>query len=150
MAKSIYEIVADMEAEITHNGATCFITLPNWWCELGEVVLNQNDDDLAYFVPSMSNDALRAVMQAGLAKLLIELRAVARPADYTAKEGGGKRELNEEDSNGKLPQTRVNAYALKPYKKPGEAKEIKAKDVDAALAKLSPEELATLLAKYQK
>lgn len=145
MAKSIYDIVDSGKAEITHNGADCIVTLPEWWIEIGEMALNANDDELLKNCTTLPIEKLRATMQAGIAKLLIELRAIARPADMTAKEGGKKRELIKPDGKGLLPQDRVDSYQLKPMKRPG--KHVTEKSAEAQFAALTKEEKERVMAK---
>lgn len=152
MAKSIYEIADSGIAEVEHMGATkkstCNICMPSWWTKSANLAFNLDDREMWDEILTMKTDDIRALLQASAAKKLIEIRAIARPPKYSIREGEGARELLE-PYKGKMPQDRVDDSELKPMKRPGEGKEIKAKDVDAALAKLSPEELASLLAKYQ-
>ena len=145
MAKSIFEIVESGVAEVTHNGSECEVTLPEWWSDLAESVFSDNDDGLRKAMVDIPINDLRAVLQAGAAKLLIELRAVARPADYTTKQGGGKRELNESYDD-KMPQDRVDGYELKPMKRPGSGKP-KALTIEEQFKLLSPEKKLEMLKK---
>ena len=145
MAKSIFEIAESGIAEVTHNGAECNIDMPEWWTDLATVALEGTDEEMMDYINDIGCIALRAVLQTGAAKLLIELRAVARPADRTAKQGGGKRELMELYDD-KMPQDRVDAYELKPMKRPGSGK-VKALTIEEQFDLLSPEKKMEMLKK---
>ena len=118
MAKSLFEIQETGVAEVTHNGAECNVTLPEWWTSLAMACLAKDGDIDAYWERLLDSDR-QALLQAAAAKLLIEIRAAARPADFPASEGGAKRELMSPDRDGRLPQDRVDAYELTPLKRPG-------------------------------
>jgi len=119
MAKSLFDIAEEKIAEVSHNGTTAIVDLPTWWVCVAKAALMGTDEDVRSLCEGMTDDDLRAWFQAACAKTLIELRAAARPADFPASEGGGKRELMAPDGAGRLPQDRVDEYELKTLKRPG-------------------------------
>lgn len=119
MAKSLFDIAAEGKAEVSHNGDNVVVNLPEWWTEMATACLSDEGPNVEEWWDGIDVPTKVAVAQAAAAKTLIELRAAARPADFPASEGGGKRELNSPDKGGLLPQDRVAAYELKPLKRPG-------------------------------
>ena len=112
MAKQLEEVVVDGMAEVTHGGAEINVTMPAWWVTLGKIAI-MTPEKFQIEIARVCCKDLQATFQSGVAKQLIDIRAVARPGDYTKAEGlDGKRPLMDKDTKGRLPQDRVDAFKL--------------------------------------
>ena len=135
MAKSIFEIADSGVATVEHMGvsvkAECDVIMPGWWTTAANLAFNLEEREMWDDVLTMKTEDLRALLQAATAKKLIEIRAKARPAKHTVKDGEGPRELNEPYLE-KMPQDRVDDFELKPMKRPGSGKVVECPSIKAS------------------
>lgn len=115
MGKSLFDTISESDQfEVGHNGETCFFSLPEWVKELDGILENEE----ALLKWGKENEVLHGLIHNGIAKLLIDLRAVARPVDKAGEKKGERivQSLIDESENA---QERLDNYVLKPIKRPG-------------------------------
>ena len=136
MAKSIFETLATMTTETSVKGiGDVEHTLPSELFPSDEIFENRNEL-LAW---AEEHDYVHALLQQGIQKGLIDLRAKFRP---TAKEE------KDETWTPVIGQFRVNAHKWEIIERPKSGDKVKTA-IDT-LSKLSPEQLAEILAKLGK
>lgn len=120
MAKSFYNILADREIEVNHDGETVWLQLPEWLTECAEFL----EDEEKMLEWAQEHEIVLALFHSGIQQLIIALRAAARPND---KDGKKVSILGEEKA---AAQLRVLEYVFKAVSRPG-TKKVKQSDIDA-------------------
>ena len=80
MAKSIFEILSTGVIEVAHRGEEVVLDLPEWFTTAGAVLTNE--EGLLQW--AAENGCLLALLQTGLQKTIIDIRAAARPDEKTS------------------------------------------------------------------
>jgi hypothetical protein len=114
MAQSMYEVIENGMIEVNHNGEDAEFMIPEW-LEAASGKLESEADLLEW---AKEHKVLHALLHAGIAHTIIDLRAVIRPADKAGKEKGEKIKvsmLKDFDA----AQARSDGFKIKPKARPG-------------------------------
>jgi hypothetical protein len=147
MAQSMYEVIETGMLEVNHNGEDAEFMIPEW-LEAASGKLESEADLLEW---AKEHKVLHALLHAGIAHTIIDLRATIRPADKAGKEKGEKIKVSMlKDFDG--AQARSDKFKIKPKARPGtggKTPEEREKEALRLLKSLSPEKMAELLKKAQ-
>lgn len=115
MAERIEAVMARGNMEVTHEGETITVDLPQWFRVPEDVWYSEE----ALIEWCRDHGILLANLHKGFEQTLIKLRAVARPADKPPEEKGGnpiKQKIEQSAA-----QDRVFEFRLKPRQRPAES-----------------------------
>jgi len=131
MAKSMYEIIETGRVEVNHNGDDAEFTIPAWLSEAAGKL--ESEEELALWADETGN--MHALLHAGIAKTIIDLRATIRPADVAGKEKGSKVKVSllKDFDNA---QERADKFKIKPAQRPGTGGSTKTKAEQETLTKV--------------
>jgi len=131
MAKSLFDTYTDGTMEVTHNGEEALFELPEWMCEVGEII----EDEAKLIEWAKRHDNMLAIFHAGLAKIKIDFCAVVRPADIAGEKKGEKIKVSliKDADNA---QDRADKFKIKPTPRPGTGGSSKAKAETEVLTKV--------------
>lgn len=110
MAKSFHDIIKDGRIEVTHQGEEVTLELPAIFKELQGGLMDK--EQLLFWMES--NDVEMGVIHAGIQKLIIDLRAKARPSTDTKTGRSDSIVAGKDDA-----QARVDGFEIKPTLPPG-------------------------------
>ena len=122
MAKSMYDIIETGLIEVNHNGDDMEFEITEWLKDAAGKL--ENEDELALWAEESGN--MHALLHAGIAKTIIDLRAAIRPADKAGKEKGKKIKVSlilDADN----AQERADNFTIKPALRPGTGGNTKSK-----------------------
>ena len=131
MAKSMYEIIETGMIEVNHNGDDAEFEIPTWLKKAAGKL--EDETELALWAEDTGN--MHALLHSGIAKTIIDLRAVIRPADIAGENKGDKVKISLiADAN--KAQVRSNKFTIKPALRPGTGGSTKAKAEQETLQKV--------------
>lgn len=104
MAKSFYNILAEKEIEVNHQGEDVVLDLPEWLTGASEVL----EDEKALTDWAKKNGCLHGLLHYGIQQFIIKIRAIARPDEKTSI-----------ITDRVKAQERVNKVKCEPVKRPG-------------------------------
>jgi hypothetical protein len=148
MAKSLFDTYESGTMEVTHDGADALFNLPEWMCEAGPIL--ENEEKLLAWAEK--HNITLAIFHAALAKTKIDFCAVVRPADVPGKLKGEKIKVSL-ITDIENAQDRAEEFTIKPATRPGTGGKTPEERADKALNLLNgltPEQLAKVLAKAQR
>lgn len=111
MAKNFFETIEDGMLEVDHCGEKVTLNLPEWLIEAKGIL--EDESELVRW--ANEHEIMHGLIHNGIQKLLIDLRASARPRGKDAKERSIKNEIEKAQAN-------VNEFVLAPVKRPGQSK----------------------------
>lgn len=131
MAKSMYEIIETGMIEVNHNGEDAEFEIPEWLKEAAGKL--ESSEDLALWAEDKG--VLHALLHSGIAKTIIDLRAVIRPADIAGEKKGEKIKVSllKDKANA---QIRATKFEIKPAARPGTGGSTKTKAEQNVLDKV--------------
>ena len=148
MAKSLFNTYEDGTMEVTHNGEEMLFELPEWMCEAGEIL--EDEDKLLEW--AKKHNILLACFHSALAKTKIDFCAVVRPTDIAGEKKGEKIKVSLIKDYDKA-QKRADNFTIKPATRPGTGGKTAEQRSDTALKllnSLTPEQMAEVLKKAQR
>ncbi len=148
MAKSMFEVIESGKIEVNHNGEDMIFETPQWMKDIAGCIEN-----LPKLIKTLTlNGILLAILHAGIAKTIIDLRAIIRPADIAGEKKGDKIKVSliADFDNA---QKRANEFKPTKATRPGtrgKTPEQRMASASKMLAGLTPEQLAKVIAQAQK
>jgi len=131
MAKSLFEIIETGSIEVNHNGDDAEFVIPQWLGDASGKL--ESEEDLTLWADETG--FMHALLHAGIAKTIIDLRATIRPADVTGENKGDKVKVSLITDSGKA-QDRATKFTIKPAVRPGTGGSTKTKAEIEVLTKV--------------
>ena len=147
MAKSLFQIIETGLIEVNHNGDDMEFSITEWLKKASGKL--ENKEELVLWAEETGK--MHALLHAGIAKTIIDLRATIRPADITGAEKGSKEKVSliaDYDN----AQKRADIFTIKPTTRPGTGGKTPEQRSDKALKllnSLTPEMRAAVMAQAQ-